>query len=427
MQEATHTVVIGGGCLGIAAALATQRRLRGLGKADKVVLLEKSVLASGLSARHSGIVRAANADSLAATLASTATSMWRHIERHWGVPLRVEQPGAIWIARADAAGGNPKWRALQTSMEAAGVQFARISRSRARDLCTLHVRLNENEDFYHEPEALQLDPAEVRAALYAAVAINGLEAREKTAAVDFVRAPDGRVEQVLTDSGPITCQYVVNACGPWSPSVFASLGLLIPVSVEPVAVINWMTSRGELSGPMPIIADYVNLAYFRSWRDGELHMHQPRKRNSRETARAFAENPLAMTGADFINDPLNQGLGYAQIRLYEDIARRRFDNMDRAIYGSGYRSYFDVTPDLRFILGPDPRVPNLVHCLGAGQSFKYAPVFGEIIADCVTGDGTLARQAEGFSISRFSSDYMASFWAQVAGQHHALSMDEAGL
>lgn len=427
MQEVAHTVVVGGGCLGIAAAVATQRRLRGLGKAGKVVLLEKSVLASGLSARHSGIVRAANADSAAAALASTATDMWRHLERHWGVSLRVEQPGAIWIARAGAAGENPKWCAMQTAMEVVGVPFARISRSRARELCAPHVRLDENEVFYHEPEALQLDPGEVRAALYAAVAINGLEVREKTAVVDFMRAPDGRVEQVLTDAGPIACQHVVNACGPWSPSVFASLGLQIPVSVEPVAVVNWMTSRRELGEPMPIIADYVNLAYFRTWRDGELHMHQPRKRNPRETARTFAENQLAMMGADFVNDPINQSLNYSQIRLYEDIARRRFDNVDRNVYSSGYRSYFDVTPDLKFILGPDPRVPNLVHCLGAGQSFKYAPVFGEIVADCVTGDGTLARQAESFSIGRFSSDYMASFWAQVAGQHYALSTDEVGL
>jgi glycine/D-amino acid oxidase-like deaminating enzyme len=197
--------------------------------------------------------------------------------------------------------------------------------------------------------------------------------------------------------------------------------------VEPVAVVNWMTSRRELDAPMPIIADYVNLAYFRAWRDGELHMHQPRKRNQRETARAFAENPLAMLGADFVNDPVNQGLGYSQIRLYEDIARRRFDNVDRTVYSAGYRSYFDITPDLKFILGPDNRVPNLVHGLGAGQSFKYAPVFGEIVADCITGDGSLARQAAGFAIDRFDSDYMASFWAQVAGRHHALATEEAGL
>jgi glycine/D-amino acid oxidase-like deaminating enzyme len=353
--------------------------------------------------------------------------MWRDLDSHWGVPLRVEQPGAIWIARADASGDNPKWRALQAAMEEAGVAFGRVSFAAARELCPPQVRLDRDEVFYHEPGALQLDPADVRAALYAAVKANDVELREKTAVTGFGRAADGAISEVLTESGAIRCNHVVNACGPWSPSVFGSLGLQIPVSVEPVAVVNWMTSRRELDAPMPIIADYVNLAYFRAWRDGELHMHQPRKRNQRETARAFAENPLAMLGADFVNDPVNQGLGYSQIRLYEDIARRRFDNVDRTVYSAGYRSYFDITPDLKFILGPDNRVPNLVHCLGAGQSFKYAPVFGEIVADCITGDGSLARQAAGFAIDRFDSDYMASFWAQVAGRHHALATEEPGL
>jgi glycine/D-amino acid oxidase-like deaminating enzyme len=428
MQQArVHTVIIGGGCLGAAAAVATRRRLRRRGDDGAVVLVEKSVLGSGISARHSGIVRAANADGAAAALAVEATRMWRDLERHWGVPLRVEQPGAVWIARADAGGDNPKWRALQASMERAGVAFGRISLAQARDLCSPHVRLDAGEVFYHEPGALQLDPAEVRAALYEAVAVNGVELREKTAVAGFSRAPDGAVSEVLTDAGAIACRHVVNACGPWSPSVFASLGLQIPVSVEPVAVVNWMTSRRELAGPMPIIADYVNLAYFRAWRDGELHMHQPRKRNQRETARAFAESPLAMLGADFVNDPMNQGLGYSQIRLYEEIARRRFDSVDRTVYGSGYRSYFDITPDLKFILGPDPRVPNLVHCLGAGQSFKYAPVFGELVADWIAGEGDPGERAAGFAIDRFDTDYMASFWSQVAGAHHALTADEASL
>jgi len=427
MRDLAHTVVVGGGCLGTAAAVATQRRLRRTGVEGKVVLIEKSVLGSGISARHSGIVRAANADGAAAALAVEATRMWRDLERHWGVPLRVEQPGAIWIARADATGDNPKWRALQDAMEATGVAFGRISYDVARGLCPPHVKLERDEVFYHEPGALQLDPAEVRATLYAALKVNDVELHEKTAVTGFARAPDGGIREVLTESGAITCSHVVNACGPWSPSVFGSLGLQIPVSVEPVAVINWMTSRHELDGPMPIIADYVNLAYFRAWRDGELHMHQPRKRNQRETARAFAENPLAMMGADFVTDPANQTLSYAQVRLYEDIVRRRFVGLEPMIFGSGYRSYFDITPDLKFILGPDPRVSNLVHCLGAGQSLKYAPVFGEAMADFVTGGGETAKLVDGFSIARFDETYMSTFWAQVAGKHHSLAVEEGGL
>ena len=427
MESAFHTVVLGGGCLGAASAVAIQRRLRARGSTGKVLLVDKSVLGAGLSARHSGIVRAANADGAAATLATRAIALWRNLMPHWGVGLRAEQPGAVWIARADASGDNPRWRSLQAGMEAAGVAFTRVNSIRARELCGPQVRLDQDEVFYHEPDALQLDPAGVRAALYQALTVNDIAVRENSAARGFERAADGRLCAVLTDAGRISCEHVVNACGPWSPSVFASLGLHIPVSAETVAVINWMLSQRELPGPMPIIADYSNLAYFRLWSDGALHMHQPRKRSPRETARAFAENPLAMMGADFVTDPANQTLSYAQVRLYEDIVRRRFVGPEPMIFGSGYRSYFDITPDLKFILGPDPRVPNLVHCLGAGQSLKYAPVFGEAMADFVAGGGDTAKLAEGFSIARFDETYMATFWAQVAGRHHSLAVEEGGL
>lgn len=427
MEREFHTAVLGGGALGTAAAIAIQRRLRGLGLPGAVLLLEKSVLAAGLSARHSGIVRSANADRAAAALAARATRMWRDLTPHWGVSLRTEQPGAVWIARADAEGDNPRWQALQQDMGGAGVDFSRIDKARATALCGARVRLGDDEVFYHEPDALQLDPGEIRAALYRAVALNGVEVREHSPVLGFERAENGQVSAVLTEAGRVACSHVINACGPWSPTVLAQLGLQIPVSVEPVAVANWLVSPRDADGIMPIIADYTHLAYFRTWGAGEIHMHQPRKRSPRETARAFADNPLALMGADFVTDPANQTLGYAQVRLYEDIMRRRFFSPEPLVFGSGYRSYFDITPDLKFILGPDPRVPNLIHCLGAGQSLKYAPVFGEAMADFVTGGGEISAMAESFNIARFDERYMAGFWSQVAGRHHSLAVEEGGL
>ena len=55
-----HTAVIGGGCLGAAAAISIQRRLKNSG--EKVCLIEKAVLCAAESSRHSGIIRSANAD-----------------------------------------------------------------------------------------------------------------------------------------------------------------------------------------------------------------------------------------------------------------------------------------------------------------------------------------------------------------------------
>ena len=52
-----HTTVIGGGCLGAAAAISLQRKLNKKGNQEKVCLVEKAVLCAAESSRHSGIVR----------------------------------------------------------------------------------------------------------------------------------------------------------------------------------------------------------------------------------------------------------------------------------------------------------------------------------------------------------------------------------
>ena len=426
-QDKFHTIVVGGGCLGCASAISVQRRLGGgsEGGHSSVCVIERSVVGSGVTARHSGIVRAANAVPEAAVLAQKAIAQWRNLKSLWGVAAPFEACGAIWIAKDAGPGENSSWDGLESRLKSAGIEFGRIPRSRADELTPGIIDFHDDEVFFYEPGAIQMDPSAMRKMIYEALDINAIEVREKTAVTGFECGEDGRITGVLTSQGRLGCEFVVNAAGAWSPAVFGSLGIAIPVSAEPVHVANWITSLREFEKAMPIIADYVNLAYFRLWRNGEIHMHQPRKRSLRETARVFAGNPLGLVGADFINDPANQGLDYAQIHVYEQIARRRFNNIDRTVYGSGYRSFFDITPDLRFILGRDHRIPNLVHCLGAGQSFKYTPVFGEIIAESIFGGTDYAEEARAFSISRFDDAYMHRFWTRVSGRDKSVEIGAA--
>jgi len=424
-----NTVIIGGGCLGCATAISTQRRLKkALGaSAGEVCVIEKSLIGSGITARHSGIVRAANALPGAAKLAQRSLDYWKNLESLWGVKCDYESNGAIWIARDTDNGSNAKWSKLSESLNEIGIDFHKLNRQEAKEICGKNVNLYDDEVYYYEPKAIQFDPSLVRKTLYSAIQANDINIHEKVEVKGFVQDENGIIKTVLTSAGDINCENVVNAAGPWSPSIFESIGISIPVSTESVNVVNWLTSQRELDKKLPIIADYTNLAYFRLWRDGEIHMHQPRRRNVKETARIFAENPLNIKGADFVNEPANQSLGYSEIRIYEDIAKKRFKDIDKGVYGSGYRSYFDITPDLKFILGRDKTVTNLFHCLGAGQAFKYTPVFGEIMADSILGEGEFLTEIEEFSISRFDDKYMENFWSHVTGSKHSLETDDVVL
>ena len=61
-------------------------------------------------------------------------------------------------------------------------------------------------------------------------------------------------------------------------------------------------------------------------------------------------------GGDLVNDPTNQSLGYGQIRIYEDIARKRFADLDKSIYGGG--SNLDSLGLVSFIIGLEQNIED---------------------------------------------------------------------
>jgi glycine/D-amino acid oxidase-like deaminating enzyme len=202
----------------------------------------------------------------------------------------------------------------------------------------------------------------------------------------------------------------VNAAGGWSADLFAPLGLHIPVALEPVYVANWLISSSDLPESLPIVADYVNLAYFRRWRGSILHMHQPRERGTHKIAASFGRSLMNPAGADIIYDAGNYAVTQQQLVRFGEKVRDRFPGTSTPIYGGGYVSYFDITPDLKFVLGPDDQVKNLFHALGAGQAFKYAPIFGELIAELVLEGRNRDVDLGEFSIARFADKPLREFW-----------------
>lgn len=423
-----HTVVIGGGCLGTAAAISLAKHLKSInGKPESICLIDKNLLNSAVSLKHSGLVRAANADLKAAMLAKISLDMWVNINKVWDVDCEFQQFGALWIAKKNENQTNAKWDELAHDLKSIPIDFKKIGLDEAQKICPDFVKLNEDELFYHEPDACQLDPFVVRQAMYQGIKKANVTVFENEEVLGFRKNKNNKITEVVLKNRVIKAEHVINAAGAWSPKLFQGAGINIPVGVEPVYVVNWLDNLSTSHEPMPIIADYANRAYFRSWREGEIHMHQPRKRGVGETSTLFADNPLSIIGADFINNPINQMQGFSNIRLYEEIAHKRFKNLDNTVFSSGYQSYFDITPDLKFILGPDSHIDNLFHCLGSGQAFKYAPVFGEMMKEFIFGGGELSKVGESFSIKRFDTEYMKNFWDKVSGKNYSLSQENSSL
>ena len=416
-----HTVIIGGGCLGAATAVSLQRKLNSIGKGEKVCLIEKAVLCAAESSRHSGIVRSANADPDASMMANLSTKMWKDLSGIWGLKMELDEFGAIWIAKKNEDGENPAWSELAERMKKIDLKFEEISSKSAISKCGTTLITDENESYFFEPDAFQLDPSILRSTLYNAIDANGVDLYEKTE-VDSIIFKGNEILGCTTNNGKFDAKNFVNATGAWSSQLFSKIGLKIPVTIEPVSVVNWMESPRQIKYEYPIIADYTNLCYFRSWRGNKMHAHQPRKRSVYEIAKNFINDLTSVNGGEYLNEPMNQSLAYNQIKNYEDISKKRFSNIDKTVYASGYRSFFDITPDLRFILGQDSKYTNLFHNLGSGQAMKYSPVLGESVAEEIMNESLITKKFnyKKFNINRFGDDYMKEFWNLVQGEENTL-------
>jgi glycine/D-amino acid oxidase-like deaminating enzyme len=328
------------------------------------------------------------------------------------VAIPFEQPGAIWIA--DNMDGNVEnaWVTLEQSMQKEAIDFAMMSHKAVLDLSQQAVRTVPDEIYYYEPEVLQLDSPEILNAMQTAVKKNGVDVYEHCEVFDFKIDSQGCIATIDTSQGKFIADHVVNACGGWSSELFAGIGLTIPVALQPVYVANFLVSVNDIPESMPIIADFVNQAYFRRWRGSILHMHQPRRRQGKDIASSFCRATMNPDGANVIYDALSFNVYHQQLEEYVAKVTNRFPKMGKPVYAGGYHSFFDITPDLKFILGVDNHVDNLFHCLGAGQALKYAPIFGELIADLIIEKQITADRIniDEFSISRFLDKDISAYW-----------------
>ena len=205
--------------------------------------------------------------------------MWLNIRDYWGIDIKPEKSGAIWIARNDKKEAAKTWQDLEIKLNKANINFKRIKSKEIKSLTSNLIRINEEHEIYfYEPNAMLFDPITVRNAMYEAIDINNIKLKENTKVTGFELKSGKKISKIKTNHGTILAENVINAAGGGSPQIFESIGVRIPVSLQPVYVSNWLISKKKLPQNFPIIADYINLSYFRSWKNGELHIHQPRDR-----------------------------------------------------------------------------------------------------------------------------------------------------
>ncbi|HWN29124.1 MAG TPA: FAD-dependent oxidoreductase [Actinomycetospora sp.] len=197
-----------------------------------------------------------------------------------------------------------------------------------------------------------------------------------------IETGDGRVRRIRTDRGDVDTEYVVVACGVWSPRIAALAGATIPLTpavhqMIDVGPIEELAATGREIA-FPIVRDMDPLMYERqSGADLEIgsYAHRPILCDPDDipslTAAALSPTQLPFTPDDF--DPQME----AALELFGGILDRPDAGIRHAING-----LLSLTPDGHPLLGETPEVRGLWSA--AAVWIKEGPGVGRLIAEWMT-------------------------------------------
>jgi glycine/D-amino acid oxidase-like deaminating enzyme len=368
VEPSPDVVVVGAGVVGAAVALAAARR--GL----RVVVLDRGPVAGGTTGAGEGNLLVSDKEpGPELDLALLSLRLWADVAEHVGAAVgagfEFEPKGGLVVASDPAA--LPALRDLAGRQRTSGVAAVEVA---ADELGAHEPRLAPDlAGGVLYPQDCQVQP--MLAAARMLQAARGLGARVRTGeAVTGLLRTDERIVGVRTATGDVHTGAVVNAAGTWSGEIAAMAGVELPI----------LPRRGVIlvTQPLPPLirhkvyaAEYVadvasddagleSSAVVEGTRAGTVLVGA-----SRERVGFRREMPL----------PVIRRLAAQAVRLFPVLA-------DVALLRSyaGFRPY---CPDHLPVVGPDARVPGLLHACGhEGAGVGLATGTGHLLAQVLAGD-----------------------------------------
>ena len=406
-------VVVGGGVIGVCAALFLARR------GQSVVLLEKGRVAGEQSSRNWGWIRQQGRDPDELPIVIEACALWKQLARECGEDFGLADGGVAYLAKTRREmDGYEQW---MVHARAHGVD------TRLLDTAALAHMLQTNGATYCG--ALET-PSDMRAEPWKAVpALARLAAREGVAivencAVRRIDVANGQVCGVVTEAGRIEAAEIVVACGAWSSLLLRQNGVSIPQ----------LAVRATAVATEPLDEIYAGAAAddqiaFRRRQDGGYtlaatepadHFIGPDSfRNLLRYRKAWWANPSATrlrAGApegfpDAWRTPRRwseEETPFERMRILDPAPDPNAVQQVAAGFGAlfprlapirvrtAWAGMIDTMPDVVPIIDRCRQIPGLTIATGmSGHGFGIGPGVGRVLADLVTGS------SPGHDLSRF--------------------------
>ncbi|MER7925297.1 FAD-binding oxidoreductase [Streptomyces sp. NPDC096057] len=354
-------VVVGAGMVGAACALYTARA--GL----DVIVVDRGPVAGGTTGAGEGNLLVSDKEpGPELDLALLSGRLWTQLAEEIGEFVEYEAKGGLVVA--STPDGLTALERFAEEQRAAGVAAAPV---RGEALYELEPHLAPGlPGGVHYPQDAQVMPALAAAHLIRVAGARLLTGRTVT---DVLLKPDGTVDGVRTDRGDILAPTVVNAAGTWGGELAALAGVTLPV----------LPRRGFVlvTEPLPRLvrhkvyaADYV--ADVAS--DSAALQTSP-------VVEGTAAGPV-LIGASRERVGFDREFSLPVVRALAAGATRLFPFLSDVHAMRSYLGFRPYMPDHLPAIGPDPRVPGLVHACGhEGAGIGLATGTGHLIAQVLGG------------------------------------------
>ena len=365
MSEHAQVVVIGGGLVGCSILY----HLTKLGWTD-VVLFERDELTSGSTWHAAAGLHGLHDNNNVSKLQYYTMRLYKELEQETGQGCGVFQPGALYLAQT-------RDREHQLRMQAAkaryfDVEFHEVSVEEAKQLHPL-IDFDGIRCVMLEPDGGNVDPSGVTYAYAQGARERGAKIHRFTPVLETNPRADGGWD-VVTSTGTVHADVVVNAAGLWAREVASLAGIELPLMTmeHQYFVTETMPEVDGLDFRLPSVAD----------RDGEYYLRQEGQGllvgAYEKQGKFWAENG---TPLDFGHELLPDDLDRIEVNI--ERAMQRVPALASAGIKRVINGPMIWAPDSSALFGPVPELRNYYCCNGIIPGFSQSGGLGMLLAQWI--------------------------------------------